>query len=274
MLPPPPGPPPGMMMPALSRPPMLHSHQLPPPSGASSACRAHPALHAGTAALYACNACRRGILIWEHAAGLPPLYAAPLGGEGKKAPTITGQTTVPKMPRAQANPLKTPLLAINLSSHAKHTAACLPWLAALKSCAGGQESSICSHLHVCMRTGQYACLHVHIPIHVSACAQDDRTITSMVPASVRVRREEPARRTVTGAAAAARSRALTGPEAGFGLAPAAAPATAAAAAAPAAAAAGAVRAPAPRAAAPGFGATSMDRKYQAFLAEMSQLGAV
>jgi hypothetical protein len=109
------------------------------------------------------------------------------------------------------------------------------------------------------------------------CAQDDRTVTSMVPASVRVRREEPARRTVTGAAAAARSRALTGPEAGFGLAPAVASSPAAAAATlSAASAAAAVRAPAaaPKQAAPGFGATSMDRKYQAFLAEMSQLGAV
>ena len=94
--------------------------------------------------------------------------------------------------------------------------------------------------------------------------QDDRTITSMVPASVRVRREEPSRaRTVTGASAAARSRALTGPEAGFGLAPAPAPAQAVTAV-------GAVAAPKQAA---GQG-TTMDKKYQAFLAEMSQLGAV
>ena len=94
-------------------------------------------------------------------------------------------------------------------------------------------------------------------------AQDDRTITSMVPASVRVRREEPTRlRTVTGASALARSRALTGPEAGFGLAPAPAPVQAASA--PTAIAA-------PKAAGQG---TAMDKKYQAFLAEMSQLGAV
>ena len=36
--------------------------------------------------------------------GPPPtslIYSAPVGGEGKKAPTITGQSTVPKMPRAQ-----------------------------------------------------------------------------------------------------------------------------------------------------------------------------
>lgn len=98
-----------------------------------------------------------------------------------------------------------------------------------------------------------------------SCTQDDRTVTSMVPASVRVRREEPSTKLRLGpGAAVARSRPVVGP--GFGLAPAA-PAGAAAAT-PAAAVA---RPAAPGAPAPG---TAIDRKYQAFLAEMSELGAV
>ncbi|CAK0784079.1 hypothetical protein CVIRNUC_007282 [Coccomyxa viridis] len=101
-------------------------------------------------------------------------------------------------------------------------------------------------------------------------AQDDRTVTSMVPASVRVRREE----------ASASSRAVLGPGAkgrptvgpGFGLAPALFTSSAVRPAAPAARPAGAMSAPAAKPAGPAT--TAVDRKYQAFLAEMSELGAV
>ncbi|KAK9908252.1 hypothetical protein WJX75_004876 [Coccomyxa subellipsoidea] len=186
-LPPPPGPPPGALPPPPGPPPAFGAGMLPPPVGPPPGMHPPPSMP-------------------------PPGYRAPLGptpgpppgmhsgytapatGE-KKAPTITGQSTVAKLPKAQ----------------------------------------------------------------------DDRTVTSMVPASVRVRREDPSTKPRLGpGAAVARSRPVVGP--GFGLAPAV-PAGAAAAT-PATAVA---RPAAPGAPAPG---TAIDRKYQAFLAEMSELGAV
>jgi hypothetical protein len=141
MLPPPPGPPPGMMMPPLSRPPMLHSHQLPPPSGASSGtCRqALQGMLGSCLSVHATHAdedCPVPHNIFWSCPGPPPLYAAPMGGEGKKAPTITGQTTVPKMPRAQASPPLSP------PKHLSCTCPCTPLHArfadSMQACAGGE----------------------------------------------------------------------------------------------------------------------------------------
>ena len=83
-------------------------------------------------------------------------------------------------------------------------------------------------------------------------AAEDKTVTSMVPASVRVRREQAAN------AAVPRPRSHTGASAttGFGLMPT----TAAHTATPAA----------PRPAVP----SETDTKYQDFLAEMNALGAM
>ncbi|CAL8469062.1 g8603 [Coccomyxa elongata] len=178
-LPPPPGPPPGVLPPPSRPPPGFGVHMLPPPVGPPPGMLPPPAMPPpGYGAPLG------------PPPGPPPAYSAPATGE-KKAPTITGQSTVAKLPKAQ----------------------------------------------------------------------DDRTVTSMVPASVRVRREEPSTRPRLGpGAAVARSRPVIGP--GFGLAPAA----------PAGAAAGPA-VPLARPAAPAA-ATVMDKKYQAFLAEMSELGAV
>ncbi|EIE21057.1 hypothetical protein COCSUDRAFT_67053 [Coccomyxa subellipsoidea C-169] len=186
-LPPPPGPPPGALPPPPGPPPAFGAGMLPPPIGPPPGMMPPPGMPPpGYGAPLG------------PPPGRPPAYAAAAAaapGE-KKAPTITGQSTVAKLPRAQ----------------------------------------------------------------------DDRTVTSMVPASVRVRREEPSMKPRLGpGAAVARSRPVVGP--GFGLAPAA-PVGPAAAAAPAAAVARPV-APGPPAA-----GTAIDRKYQAFLAEMSELGAV
>ncbi len=83
-------------------------------------------------------------------------------------------------------------------------------------------------------------------------ANDDKTVTAMVPASVRVRREQAAN------AAVPRPRGYTGASAmtGFGLMPTAVVAHAAASA--------------PRPAVP----SETDTKYQDFLAEMNALGAM
>ncbi|KAK9833413.1 hypothetical protein WJX81_003227 [Elliptochloris bilobata] len=97
-------------------------------------------------------------------------------------------------------------------------------------------------------------------------AQDDRSVTAMVPASVRVRREAAPSlkpRALSGSTGPGRGRPVVGP--GFGLAPAPTPAP--------------VQAPRsvllPRAmAAPAPAAGAVDAKYQDFMAEMASLGAL
>ncbi|KAK9813176.1 hypothetical protein WJX72_010156 [[Myrmecia] bisecta] len=103
-------------------------------------------------------------------------------------------------------------------------------------------------------------------------AQNDKSVTSMVPASLRIRREAAPTttmrpRVLSGLAAA--KTPVVGP--GFGLAPKLAPKAAAPSMAPAPGPKPAV--PAVAAAADG-GGTAMDRKYQDFLSEMAGLGAL
>ena len=89
-------------------------------------------------------------------------------------------------------------------------------------------------------------------------AQDDRRLTSMVPASVRVRRDSAAAKQAHGVPLPPVNAAPTvGP--GFGLIPAPAPVI--------------VRHP-PKPAPPRTGGSAIDRKYQDFVAEMAGLGAL
>ena len=105
---------------------------------------------------------------------------------------------------------------------------------------------------------------------MSHVLQDDRTVTAMVPASVRVRREAAPMlrpRALAGSVGPARGRPVVGPS--FGLAPAPAPAAAAAVAAVPRSVM------VPRAAALAPAATgAVDAKYNDFMAEMASLGAL
>lgn len=162
---------------------------------------------------------------------------------------------MPKLPKAQVG------FACDLEAPCKLTGLVKPFYCCTQGAVG------------CLPLGCIVDLSYHSETALKKCAQsqravglqDDRRVTSMVPASVRVRREEPSLKPRLGpGAAAAHSRPVVGP--GFGLAPVAARAPAANGSA-----ATSVARPAPGAAP---GATAVDQKYQAFLAEMSELGAV